>query len=642
MVRLSMRSLLHLLPEQVGPDFEHPFYANVTRLDGDEVTFCSLEGGSGSVSRDVAAECILTASEVYAAGQLSFLRRSVSMKVNDRVSYGQVVSVIGGEIKICSGGNELVSRADDISAVPPVVALLVERMEFQCSYDEDIENLQIALLGRELGNNGEATTNNIAAIFDGLMRPECFPSPDQLCSWADPRTGATTKFHLQHAVDFAFFADGNRNPVPDHVGETFCRPPEPPSPDETNRTAGSAMQLFYPFLDDDVLPQDNEMPVAAAFGSQPTPSGRRSCGRNYNVCTPATGRLSKISVGFGQGCSHSRQTRRRSRASGTSEVRAVTERGADSELLPKRHKSDPTSKYSFNPQPDQQYVHDRITSEKHRGKSPYLYVCGLVRSDSVKFKALPGSLSIRHFARFAPEGRVKWLQAGGSNFDNLSATAKFYKATPAASIDDVVDSARVFLTYAWEYCYDGLIELVEAILRFIEETLMRVTWNETELPSVVYWVNDVLEDFREAVESDGDVKHVLLRCSTEGRLLRDLIFARLHRQVDALRKPKHLAVPRGVELKAPTAHKAHLPRESSTGHGRMPKTVLKRLPTQVDADTGERRSLCMRFLSKAGCQEVDGGCPSDRGHFVPKQLPDIVKVEIKNRFGGLKTEYQQL
>ncbi|OWZ03856.1 hypothetical protein PHMEG_00024345 [Phytophthora megakarya] len=267
-----------------------------------------------------------------------------------------------------------------------------------------------------------------------------------------------------------------------------------------------------------------------------------------------------------------------------------------------------------------------------------------------KLKALPGvctrefdirfgskGLSIGHFARLAPAER-----AGGSNFDNLSATAEFFKATPAASIDDVVDSARVFFTYACEYCYDGLIELVEAILRCIEETLVRVTLDETELPSVVYWVNDVLEDFREAVESDKDVKHVLLRSSTEYRFLRDLMFVKLRRQVDAIQNTKHLAVLRGVEVKVPAVYQAHLPRESSTGHGRMLKTVLKRLPTQVDVDTGERRSQCMRFFSKAGCQEVDGGCPSDLGHFVPKQLHDIVKVEIKKRFGGLKIEYQQL
>ncbi|KAL3669321.1 hypothetical protein V7S43_005698 [Phytophthora oleae] len=46
------------------------------------------------------------------------------------------------------------------------------------------------------------------------------------------------------------------------------------------------------------------------------------------------------------------------------------------------------------------------------------------------------------------------------------------------------------------------------MMTFLEETLMRLTWTETELPSIVYWVNDVLEDFREAVESDGELKQV--------------------------------------------------------------------------------------------------------------------------------------
>ncbi|KAE8909727.1 hypothetical protein PF007_g10613 [Phytophthora fragariae] len=101
---------------------------------------------------------------------------------------------------------------------------------------------------------------------------------------------------------------------------------------------------------------------------------------------------------------------------------------------------------------------------------------------------------------------MAWLESGGSNFDNLSATAEFEKATPATCIEDVVDSTRVFLTYTREYCCQELIELTEKIVEFIEQTLMRVSWSLKELPSVVYWINYVLEDFGEAVESNSDLR----------------------------------------------------------------------------------------------------------------------------------------
>ncbi|GMF58717.1 unnamed protein product [Phytophthora fragariaefolia] len=117
-------------------------------------------------------------------------------------------------------------------------------------------------------------------------------------------------------------------------------------------------------------------------------------------------------------------------------------------------KSSATSKYAFVPSEDQVAVHNRITSTTHKGKSASAF-CN-IRSEHATFKALPGictqvydirfgsgSLSIRHFARFLRHERVAGLESGGSNFDNLSASAEFAEATPAACIDDVVDATTV-------------------------------------------------------------------------------------------------------------------------------------------------------------------------------------------------------
>lgn len=106
-----------------------------------------------------------------------------------------------------------------------------------------------------------------------------------------------------------------------------------------------------------------------------------------------------------------------------------------------------------------------------------------------------------------------WLESGGSNFDNLSTTAAFAVATPAATIEDVVDATRVFLAYTREYCCAELIELVERIVEFLEETLMQVTWSAKDLSALVFWVNNVLEDFCGATAEDRDLRQVKLRCS---------------------------------------------------------------------------------------------------------------------------------
>ncbi|OWZ11517.1 hypothetical protein PHMEG_00015444 [Phytophthora megakarya] len=307
------------------------------------------------------------------------------------------------------------------------------------------------------------------------------------------------------------------------------------------------------------------------------------------------------------------------------------------ELLPIRRvtdkKSGQLSKYSFCPRDDQQRVGERITSAKHKDKSTTLFCKRLVRSVFIKFKPLPGvctrlydiqfgscRLPICHFAPFSHDERMAWLQAGSSNFDNLSALAEFTAARAPSSIDEVGDNAKVCSV---------LGERVESFVVFIKETLMRVSWSLNELPSLVYWVNDVLDDFRGATETEEDMTIVRSRCTTEDRLLREIMFVEVHREVETIRNNMLSA------SSQPAAESTNAdPREQSTRNskiksGFIPRHVLKRLP------------LCMLFLSNDGCARDCDECPHDRAHFIPKKLPDIVKVE-KKFFGRLKSDHKRL
>jgi hypothetical protein len=132
MVRLSSRSFLHLLPELVEADFDQPFYARVLRVEQDEVTFRSLEGGEGTINRDVAAEHVVTSSEVNKAGRRSYLRRPVSVKLANAVHYGQVVAVDGDEVSVQSDGHLFSAPTGSTSLVAPVVALTLQHIQFNC------------------------------------------------------------------------------------------------------------------------------------------------------------------------------------------------------------------------------------------------------------------------------------------------------------------------------------------------------------------------------------------------------------------------------------------------------------------------------------------------------------------------------
>ncbi|GMF50152.1 unnamed protein product [Phytophthora fragariaefolia] len=185
------------------------------------------------------------------------------------------------------------------------------------------------------------------------------------------------EFVLQHALDFAYFDYGGREPVPEHVGKSF-------------------VNHLYSTVNPFVLPLQHDY---------------------HSLWLPVGG----------------------------------------SKSSPTRKKVEFTPKYAFNPQPDHLYIHERVTSPKHRCKTLYVFVVGLVQSDAVKFKALPGvctrlydirfgskRLSIRHFARLHRGECVTWLHSGGAYFENLSATAEFERAAPATCIGDIVDSTRVF------------------------------------------------------------------------------------------------------------------------------------------------------------------------------------------------------
>ncbi|KAL3662997.1 hypothetical protein V7S43_011940 [Phytophthora oleae] len=256
MVRLTVRSFLHLL-------LNKPEQSSNSR---------STLGWWGTVSREIALASLATAREVNAAEQLSFLRRPVSIDVDGQVHHDQGIAVEGGRITVNSAGDRLTTTVDHLSPVPPVVALLLERVKFGCDEwsDDDIEHVQSALLDGVLGRNGEVATNVIGDVFEGLMSPDSSPASDQLCEWVELGTGEVTQFLLQHAVDFAYFVDGGQEPVPDNVGPSFCRmPTRHVHLDDSHNGAEpeEVLELFNPFLDDDASPQDAEACAGISWSS---------------------------------------------------------------------------------------------------------------------------------------------------------------------------------------------------------------------------------------------------------------------------------------------------------------------------------------------------------------------------------------
>ncbi|POM66214.1 Hypothetical protein PHPALM_17964 [Phytophthora palmivora] len=533
MVRLAARSFLHMLPEEVDEGFDHPFYAQVVRINNSIVTFRSLEGGEGVVSRNVAVQHVVSSREVRQTGELSLLRRSVAVDVDVRMA-------------------SFVAATHQASPVPPIVALLLQHVLFNLNdwSHDNLKGLQVTIMNRVLGRSGETASNAI----EDPKRP--FQQHQGCVGGLTRVLVAQQSFHFNTPWITPISSMEGALPCLIALGNPFAN--------RQLSVSNDARELFDPFVDDD----EHEITEPESILTNNSHPARSLPVKRYRDNSESVSRVSYHSA-LDKAPSIVQLLRddpdllnhflkiRQSNVSRSPTSANTDDKWSDVGTRQSAvRSSDPRSIYAFAARQDQQYIHDQVTAEKHKG----------------------------------------WLESGGSNFDKLSASAEFTKAPPAECLEDVIDATRVFLVYAREYCCEQLISLTENIVQFLDGTLKRVTWNRAELPYVVYWMNDVLEDFREAIAARSDISQVRQRCTTDDRLLRDLMFVKLHRQVDEL---KHL-----------------------------------------QATTALHRTK--RYLSNEGCTEDSSGCPSDRGHFVPKKFPEVVKQEITKRFGGMKQQHGHL
>ncbi|ETI30307.1 hypothetical protein F443_22575 [Phytophthora nicotianae P1569] len=274
MVRLTSLSFLHVLPELVVGNFDHPIYAQVTELNRDEVTFQSLEGGEGTLPRNVAAARVVTTKEVTQSGQLSYLRPPVAVTGAGQVHFGQVVQVDGDQIVVRSGGLEFVATMGSASLVAPIIAIILQHIRFNLDEwtESEIEHTGSTILNRILGRSGYSGTNSLPDVLEGTMAEEAWPIASQVCFWIDPGSGEQAEFTLQHALDFAYYVDGGVEPIPVTIGESFCRPPiqqlrqELPSKSAKNSDEDQLAGLFDPFVDD-----DDGLPVGPSVDEQARP-----------------------------------------------------------------------------------------------------------------------------------------------------------------------------------------------------------------------------------------------------------------------------------------------------------------------------------------------------------------------------------
>ncbi|ETK77561.1 hypothetical protein L915_16188 [Phytophthora nicotianae] len=312
------------------------------------------------------------------------------------------------------------------SLVAPIIAIILQHVRFNLDEwtESEIEDTGSTILNRILGRSGYSGTNLLPDVLESTMAEEAWPIASQECFWVDPGSGEQAEFTLQHALDFAYYVDGGVEPIPGAIRESFCRPPvqqlrqELPSKSAKNIDEDQLAGLFDPFVDD-----DDGLPVGPSVDEQARPRPHEHA---------ASKKRSRDQPSEFEVLPHGTMTTQRQRTALDHDALIVEKLSGDPELLDRflqvreasgkqngiaregnRRSTDldveekrvgPTSKYAFVPREGQQRVHERVTAVRHKESSA---------------------------------------------------------AKPATSVNEVVDAARVFLTYTREYCCAELVELVE-------------------------------------------------------------------------------------------------------------------------------------------------------------------------------------
>ncbi|KAE9307520.1 hypothetical protein PF001_g11580 [Phytophthora fragariae] len=580
--------------------------------------------------------------------------------------HGQVVGTAPTQVTIRLLDETIVLPLSEVTPVAPVVALLLEVLEFSeevWDFDELVE-AHHAILDRICGNITSVGSNNIPDVLEGIVEDSSMPTSEAEMTWINPKTGAEVTFALQHAVDYAYYIDGDVHPVPTTVGSSFCQPPVQMSsrrrPDSTSPSVSSnALTLFDPELDDDddSISEPIDQTTVDAAGSLRQASRKRSSA-DLTDSRPT----SKRRVEFQASDTAAMDAQIAQLLLGRPEL---TDR-----FLQLRSDAGPTSNL---PAPDagggvlEQACNYQIKHQKKwsRDRSMHLPLRSLsvvfmpwqLHSITKPFPSVLGrdfaidfgvrGLSIMHFAPFhSLNDKAVCITSGGANMQNFSAAVSVPSAPRAESIDDILEALQALATYGAEYFSVTLCGLVDTLVSFTKQQLRRMTWQKVDLVLVVDWMNSVLESFRmELEQGTNDGSLIKLRCTVDDPDFRQILIHIQQRQIADLQE----ALAAAQSKRSPALPKPSLVTQSHDNGQRRQNRVVKgehSIPADVYAalpvEDGKR--LCLRFLSTAGCKANNGKqCLSfNRAHFVPAQLDPIVREFIGKRFGGLKPEHNSL
>jgi hypothetical protein len=286
----------------------------------------------------------------------------------------------------------------------------------------------------------------------------------------------------------------------------------------------------------------------------------------------------------------------------------------------------------FRPSELERRVHDAIVHPRHHGKHPQTLLESAQQSLYVRFLASPPvlrglytfafglGLSVMHLRRVTTWDRMEASERGANLIDYSTKNA--LRPAPAiTALNELVEAVQALHSFALHFYNDDVIEFIEAAVEFVSHYGDLVTPDDATCRLLVYWLNSKFSRFRSIVVSDGLAHAIKVK---EELNRRDDTLAALQEYRQA-RSPALLTTRRANAPEQPR-------RGEKTERQPVPPHILAALPREGS------KSVCMRFLSKAGCPVA----VCARAHFRPASLPAAVKSYITERWNGLDSKFSDL
>ncbi|KAE9300347.1 hypothetical protein PR003_g22771 [Phytophthora rubi] len=309
--------------------------------------------------------------------------------------------------------------------------------------------------------------------------------------------------------------------------------------------------------------------------------------------------------------------------------------------------TDKRSKISFAPTPEQRQVHDIITSDAYKGKSPACCMDSIVANAELLIWAYPGvamraydlqfgsrGLSFLHFTPVDHLVRLKRQRENFVNMSDFSISAKFLPAADPSSWDDILAGAIGFQQYCAVMCDRVTQQLATTLYNFTGALKSRKLWPQDMLLTLVLWIDSQLEQYRNAVAADGVTgtatrSLISSRFTPDNLELHGLLLTAQREKMETMTLPTPCNTTRSDEQPRP-------PRPQRHGNNKM-----RKVPEAIQIPRQDGKEVCLKFLSKRGCPSSDPNvCDyASRVHFFPAALSEKLKGYIRNRFGGFNSKY---